>query len=98
MKKFFESLNIETVKEFCARNFKQISFAVFVALGTIFAVLSNYATNQGYGNIFTSHDEHHRTYYHDDRHHRDNSKRQPWTMQKPDPKRSSKTSNSSNRK
>jgi len=92
MKNFFEN-----VKEFCARNFKQISFAIFVALGTIFALLSNYAENQGYGNLFTTNDEHHRTHYHNERHDRDNSKRHPWKMQKPAKNSSAKNSNSSSR-
>jgi len=101
MKNFFEN-----VKEFCSRNFKQISFAVFVALGTIFALLSNYAANQGYGNLFMPvNDSEYRHTYHNERYHderrdrdrnRNTSKRQPWTMQKPD--RSSKSSNSSNHK
>ena len=95
MKKFFESLNVESVKEFCSRNLKQISFAVFVAICTIFAVLSNYAANQGYGNLFTPvNGSEHRHTYHNERRDRDNSKRQPWTMHKPASNRSSKNSHS----
>ena len=84
MKNFFEA-----VKEFCAQHFKQVTFVIFAAVGTILALLSNYAANHGYGNILQSGDEHHRTHYHEDR--RDYSNRKPQPMQKP----SSKPSTSS---
>lgn len=87
MKNFFEA-----VKEFCAQHFKQVTFVIFAAVGTILALLSNYAANHGYGNILQSGDEHHRTYYHEDRRDRhDYSNRKPQPMQKP----SSKPSTSS---
>ena len=86
---------VEAVKEFCARHFKQVTFVVFAAVGTIVALLSNYASTHGYGNFWQSGDEHHRTYYHDDRRARVND-RKPWTMQKPSSKPSS--SRSSNHK
>ena len=78
MKNFFK-----TVKEFCAQHLKQVTFVIFAAVGTLFALLSNYAANHGYGNILQSGDEHHRTYYHEDRRDRHDSNRKPWTMQKP---------------
>ncbi len=97
MKNFFEA-----VKEFCAEHFKQVTFVIFAAVGTILALLTNYAHNQGYGNILQSGDEHHHTYYHDDRRDRHDSNRKPWKFQKPSSKssssHSSKSSNSSGRK
>ena len=79
MKNFFE-----TVKEFCTQHLKQVTFVIFAAVGTIIALLTNYAHNQGYGNILQSGDEHHHTYYHDDsRRERHDSERKPWKFQKP---------------
>ena len=78
MKNFFEA-----VKEFCAQHLKQVTFVIFAFVGTLLALLSNYASTHGYGDILHSGDEHHRTYYHDDRRDRRDSNRKPWTMQKP---------------
>ena len=92
MKNFFE-----VVKEFCTQHFKQVTFVIFAAVGTIIALLSNYASTHGYGNFLQSDGDSHRTYYHDDRrnrHDRHDSNRKPWTMQKPSPKPSSSSSNS----
>ncbi|MBR1647844.1 MAG: hypothetical protein IJ685_13880 [Selenomonadaceae bacterium] len=97
MKNFFE-----TVKEFCAEHFKQVTFAIFVAVGTIFAVLLNRMDAGGYGNAFRSGNEHNsRHYYHSDKRDRyagSTSNRKPWTMQKPSSSHSSKSSNSSGHK
>lgn len=78
MKNFFES-----VKEFCAQHLKQVTFVIFAAVGTIIALLSNYASTHGYGDILHSGNEYHRTYHDYDRRERRDSNRKPWTMQKP---------------
>ena len=93
MKNFFEA-----GKEFCIRHFKQVTFVIFAAVGTILALLTNYAHNQGYGNILQSGDAHHRTHYYNENRERHDSTRKPWTMQKPSSKSSSERSNSSGRK
>ena len=95
MKNFFEA-----VKEFCAQHLKQVTFVIFAFVGTLLALLSNYASTHGYGDILHSGDEHHRTYYHDDRrdrYERRDSTRKPWTMQKPSSKPSSNSHSSSHK-
>ena len=89
MKNFFES-----VKEFCAQHLKQVTFVIFAAVGTIIALLSNYASTHGYGDILHSGDEHHRTYHDYDRRERRDSTRKPWTMQKPSTSRPSNSHSS----
>ena len=79
MKNFFEA-----VKEFCARHFKQVTFVIFAAIGTIIALLTNYAHNQGYGDSWNANSN--RTHYHDygnSRRERHDSERKPWKFQKP---------------
>ena len=92
MKNFFE-----VVKEFCAQHLKQVTFVIFAAVGTIIALLSNYASTHGYGNFWQSDGDRHRTYYHDDRrdrYDRHDSNRKPWTMQKPSTSRSTNSHSS----
>ena len=89
MKNFFEA-----VKEFCAQHLKQVTFVIVAFVGTIIALLSNYASTHGYGDILHSGDEHHRTHYHSESRERHNSDRKPWTMQKPSTSRPSNSHSS----
>ena len=88
---------VEAVKEFCAQHLKQVTFVIFAAVGTILALLSNYASTHGYGNILQSGDNYHRPYHSERREHAD-SNRKPWTMQKPSSKPSTSNSHSSSHK